>query len=55
MPDALIDETSLVGPKERIRDRLEAWKEVAKDHRVGTLLLAGTTPEALRVVAEAVI
>src|SRR5271170_6133124 len=55
VPDALIDETSLVGPKERIRDRLEAWKDVAKDHRVGTLLLVGATPEALRVVAEAVL
>jgi alkanesulfonate monooxygenase SsuD/methylene tetrahydromethanopterin reductase-like flavin-dependent oxidoreductase (luciferase family) len=55
VPDALIDETSLVGPKERIRDRLEAWKEVAGNHRVGTLLLAGATPEALRVVAEAVL
>jgi F420-dependent oxidoreductase-like protein len=53
VPDALIDETSLVGPKDRIKDRLEAWKEVAKDHRVGTLLLVGATPEALRVVAEA--
>jgi F420-dependent oxidoreductase-like protein len=55
VPDALIDEVSLVGPKERIRDRLDAWKEVAKDHSVGTLVLAGATPEALRVVAEAVL
>ena len=55
VPDALIDEISLVGPKERIRDRLEAWKAVAKDHRVGSLLLVGATPEALRVVAEAVL
>jgi alkanesulfonate monooxygenase SsuD/methylene tetrahydromethanopterin reductase-like flavin-dependent oxidoreductase (luciferase family) len=55
VPDALIDETSLVGPKERIRDRLEAWKAVANDHRVGTLLLAGATAEALRVVVEAVL
>jgi alkanesulfonate monooxygenase SsuD/methylene tetrahydromethanopterin reductase-like flavin-dependent oxidoreductase (luciferase family) len=53
VPDALIDETSLVGPKERVTDRLEAWKEVARDHRVGTLLLVGATPEALRIVAEA--
>src|SRR5205823_5425312 len=28
VPDALIDEISLVGSKERIKDRLEAWKEV---------------------------
>ena len=55
VPDALIDETSLVGPKERIRDRLAAWKELARDHRVGTLLLAGATPEAMRAVAEAVL
>jgi F420-dependent oxidoreductase-like protein len=55
VPDALIDETSLVGPKERITERLQAWKEIARDHRVGSLVLAGATPEALRVVAEAVL
>jgi F420-dependent oxidoreductase-like protein len=55
VPDALIDETSLIGPRERIRDRLEAWKEVAKERRVGTLLLAGATSEALRIVAEAIL
>jgi F420-dependent oxidoreductase-like protein len=55
VPDALIDETSLVGSKERIRDRLEAWKQAAKGHHVGTLLLVGATPEALRIVAEAVL
>ena len=55
VPDALIDEISLVGPRERITDRLQAWKDVAKDHRVGALLLAGATSEALRVVAEAVL
>jgi F420-dependent oxidoreductase-like protein len=55
VPDTLIDEISLVGPKERIRDRLEAWKELAKDHSVGTLLLVGASAAALRVVAEAVL
>ena len=55
VPDALIDETSLVGSEERVKDRLEAWKEIAKDHRVGSLLLAGAKPEALRVVAEVVL
>jgi F420-dependent oxidoreductase-like protein len=55
VPDALIDETSLVGSKERIGDRLQAWKEIASDHRVGTLLLAGASREALRAVAEAVL
>jgi len=55
VPDALIEETSLIGPPERIRDRLDAWREVAKDRQVGTLVLAGASPEALRVVAEAVL
>jgi F420-dependent oxidoreductase-like protein len=55
VPDALIDETSLVGPKERIRDRLEAWESIAAGHEVGTLLLSGVTIDAARVVAEAVL
>jgi F420-dependent oxidoreductase-like protein len=55
VPEALIDEISLIGPKERIKDSLDAWKAVAEDHRVGTLLLVGATAEALRVVAEAVL
>jgi F420-dependent oxidoreductase-like protein len=54
VPDRLIDETALVGPPERIKDRLQAWKAGAKDHSVGTLLLGGASREALRVVAEAV-
>ena len=32
VPDALIDEISLVGPPERIRDRLQAWQDIAKNH-----------------------
>ncbi|HTV44946.1 MAG TPA: LLM class F420-dependent oxidoreductase [Stellaceae bacterium] len=55
VPDALIDETSLIGPKERIRDRLQAWTGLARDGRVGTLVLAGADAAALRVVAEAVL
>jgi F420-dependent oxidoreductase-like protein len=55
VPDALIDEISLVGPEDRIRDRLEAWKAAAKNHQVGSLLLVGAAPEALRVVAESVL
>ena len=41
VPDALIDEISLVGPPERIRDRLQAWQEIAEDNWVGSLVLAG--------------
>jgi F420-dependent oxidoreductase-like protein len=53
VPDALIDATSLVGPAARIRDRVQAWKTAARDHAVGSLLLATSDVAALRVVAEA--
>jgi F420-dependent oxidoreductase-like protein len=54
VPDALIDETSLIGPADRIRDRLKVWKALAAEHKVGSMLLAGVTKESARVVAEAV-
>jgi alkanesulfonate monooxygenase SsuD/methylene tetrahydromethanopterin reductase-like flavin-dependent oxidoreductase (luciferase family) len=50
VPDALIDETSLVGPKERVRERLQAWLAIGRDHRVGSLVLAGADISALRIV-----
>lgn len=55
VPDALIDETCLIGPAARIKDRLQAWQALAREHKVGTLLLADVTIDALRVVAEAVL
>jgi F420-dependent oxidoreductase-like protein len=54
VPDALVDEISLVGPKERIRDRLQAWKAAAREHKVGTLLLSGVRTEWLRPIAGAI-
>ena len=53
VPDSLIDETCLIGPPARIKDRLQAWQALARDHQIGTLLLADVTIDALRVVAEA--
>ena len=55
VPDKLIDEISLVGPAERIKDRLAAWQQAAKDRSVGTIVLKGTSIAAMRVVAEAVL
>ncbi|HKJ23224.1 MAG TPA: hypothetical protein VKB65_00275 [Myxococcota bacterium] len=51
MPDRLVDEVSLVGPADRIRDRLQAWKASP----VTDLLVGGGQPEALRVLAESVL
>jgi F420-dependent oxidoreductase-like protein len=55
VPDKLIDECCLIGPAARIKDRLQAWKAISKEHKVGSLLLSGATIEALRVAAEAVL
>ena len=48
VPDALVDEIALIGPKERIRDRLDAWKASG----VGTMIVGAQQPEAIRVMAE---
>jgi F420-dependent oxidoreductase-like protein len=55
VPDALIDETALVGPPEQIKERLQVWKAASRDHSVGTMLLGGASIDALRVIAEAVL
>jgi F420-dependent oxidoreductase-like protein len=51
VPDELVDAVSLVGPKERIAERLEAWRETP----VTTLVLGTTQPEALQTLAELVL
>ena len=55
VPDSLVDEVALIGPRERIRDRLAAWQEAAKKGHVTTMLLRRPTPDALRAVAEEVL
>jgi F420-dependent oxidoreductase-like protein len=51
VPDALVDAVALVGPKERIAERLEAWRETP----VTTLVLGTLQPEALQTLAELVL
>lgn len=55
VPDRLCDEVALLGPPDRIRARLQDWKAIARSGAVGTLVLTGATPEALRIAAEAVL
>ena len=50
IPLALIDELALIGPPDRVRDRLAAWE----DSVVTTLLISGS-PESLRTAAEIVL
>jgi len=47
VPTALVEATSLIGPREKIRDDLEAWRESPV-----TTLLVGGGIEQMRLMAE---
>jgi F420-dependent oxidoreductase-like protein len=48
VPDELVDEVALVGPRERIAERLDAWRESG----VTTLVVQSDDPQTLRAIAE---
>jgi len=50
VPDALVDEVALCGPRERIRDRIAAYKEAG----VTTLICRTSQPEVVPLMAELV-
>ena len=51
VPDEMADETALLGPPARIRERLEAWKKSP----VTTLMVTARDKDTLRLFAEAVL
>jgi F420-dependent oxidoreductase-like protein len=51
VPDVLVDEVALVGPRERIADRLGAWRESG----VTTLVVQTRDRETLRTMAELIL
>ena len=52
VPDDLVDAVHLIGPKDRIKDRLEAWREAGAKGWVDTINVASPQPEALELLAE---
>jgi F420-dependent oxidoreductase-like protein len=52
VPDELVDAVHLVGSKDRIRDRLGAWRDAARKGWVHTLQVGTPQPEALELLAE---
>jgi hypothetical protein len=55
VPDALIDACHLVGPSARIKDRVQRWLAAGKKGHVGSMLVRTVQPEALEVLAQAVL
>lgn len=51
VPESFCDEISLVGPIERIRDKLDAWRESP----VTTLVFGGMSPETMETMADLVL
>ena len=51
VPEQLCDEIALIGPKARIRERLQAWR----DSPVTMLTVGSSDPETLRFMAEEVL
>jgi F420-dependent oxidoreductase-like protein len=51
VPDELVDEIALVGPKKRIAERLDAWRETG----ISSLLVQTKQKEALQTMAELVL
>jgi F420-dependent oxidoreductase-like protein len=55
VPDEYVDQVALVGPKERIVERLKVWQEASAKGHVGAILLSGASLEAVRLIAEEVL
>jgi len=51
VPRRMVEEIALIGPREKIRDDLEAWKA----SRVTTMLIGAHDPAAVRAMAELVL
>ncbi|MBT7952915.1 MAG: LLM class F420-dependent oxidoreductase [Gammaproteobacteria bacterium] len=51
VPDELVDEISLIGPKQHIQDQVQKW--LAKSDYIKTMICTVTQPEALPVLKEA--
>jgi len=52
VPDELVDDLFLIGSREKIIDRLGAWKEAGAKRHVDSMLIGAGQPEALELLAE---
>jgi F420-dependent oxidoreductase-like protein len=52
VPNELLDAVSLVGPADRIKERLAPWKEAGKRGEVGSMLLSCQDPAVMELFAK---
>jgi len=52
VPAELIDACHLVGPADRIKDRLQRWKTAGSQGYVSSMLISSQQPEALELIAK---
>jgi F420-dependent oxidoreductase-like protein len=55
VPDEYVDQVALVGPRERIAERLQVWREASAKGHVSAMLLTGASLESVRAIAEEVL
>ena len=51
VPAELIDACHLVGPADRIKERLTRWKEADRRGEVGSMLIGTQQKEAIELIA----
>lgn len=52
VPDRLLDDLHLIGPPQRIRERLQDWKECERRGGVDLLMVNAASPDALHLMAD---
>jgi F420-dependent oxidoreductase-like protein len=52
VPDKLVDEVAIVGPRDRVKGELERWKDAGKNKHVSSMLIGGATKETMQLLAE---
>lgn len=55
VPDKLCDEIALLGPVDRIKDRLQAYIDAGRKKHISSILAGGLRPESMRMLAETVL
>jgi F420-dependent oxidoreductase-like protein len=55
VPDKLVDEVALVGPADRVKDRLQAYIAAGKKNHISSLLSGAPNAASMRLLAESVL